>query len=134
MTPGGAASNAFDLALTDYDTGAPADASAADLRFEVASLSGVAASTLDLTRTSAGHYTGTGANLSIDGIWRVTVTVDAAGRRRRVPLVVATKVADQAVQQLVLARPPDDLPGHARRDRLGAGLPRSGKPGTTTST
>ncbi|MEA2673146.1 MAG: copper transport protein [Chloroflexota bacterium] len=101
VTPGGAASNAFDLALTDYDSGAAVDASAAELRFAVASLSGVATSTLDMTRASPGRFTGTGANLSIDGIWKVTVTATLPGGAVEVPLVVATKVADEAVQQLV---------------------------------
>ncbi|HYK96186.1 MAG TPA: copper resistance protein CopC, partial [Candidatus Dormibacteraeota bacterium] len=101
VTPGGAASNAFDLALTDYDTGAPTDASAAKLRFAVASLSGVATSTLDLTRASAGHYSGSGQNLSIDGIWKLTITATLPGGAVEIPLVVATKVSDQPVRQLV---------------------------------
>jgi putative copper export protein len=101
VTPGTTASNAFDLSLTDYDSGAPTDASAASIRFAVASLSGVGTSTLDLARASAGHYTGIGANLSIDGIWKLTVTVTLPGGAVEVPLVVATKVADQPVQQLV---------------------------------
>jgi hypothetical protein len=101
VAPGAVGSDAFDLALTDYDTGAPVDASAVGLRLEVASLAGVGASTLDLPRTAAGHYAGTGTNLSIDGIWRVTVTATLPGKAVAIPLVLATKVADQAVQQLV---------------------------------
>lgn len=100
VTPGGAASNVFDLALTDYDTGAPVDASAAELRFAVASLAGVGTSTLELARASAGRYTGTGVNLSIDGIWKITVTATLPGGAVEVPLIVATKVADQSVQQI----------------------------------
>jgi copper transport protein len=100
-TPGGTGRNAFDLALTDYDSGTPVDASAVDLRFAAASLAGVAPSTLDLARASAGRYSGTGSNLSIDGIWKVTVTATLPGGAVEVPLVVATKIADQAVQQLV---------------------------------
>jgi copper transport protein len=100
-TPGSTASNAFDLSLTDYDSGTPVDASAAEIRFAVASVSGVASSTLDLTRASAGHFTGTGSNLSIDGIWKLTVTVTLPGGAVEIPLVVATKVVDQPVQQLV---------------------------------
>jgi copper transport protein len=100
-TPGTTASNAFDLSLTDYDSGAPLDASAASIRFAVASVSGVATSTLDLTRASPGQYMATGSNLSIDGIWKLTVTATLPGGAVEIPLVVATKVADQAVQQLV---------------------------------
>ena len=100
VTPGAAGANAFDLAIADYDSGAPVGATAVSLRFELASLTGVAASTLDLPRTAAGHFAGTGPNLSIDGIWRVTATVTVPGGGVSVPIVLATRVADRPVQQL----------------------------------
>ena len=100
-TPGAAGTNAFDLAVTDYDTGAPVDASAIELRFEIASLSGIGKSTLDLQPAGPGRFSATGPNLSIDGVWLVTATVTVPGGAVAVPLVLATKVADQPVDQLV---------------------------------
>ena len=100
-TPGVAGQNRFDLALLDYDTGQPVDASAASLRFDLASQSGVAPSTLDLQRSGAGAFTGSGADVSIDGIWQLTATVTASGGTVEVPLLAATVVPAQPVQSLV---------------------------------
>jgi copper transport protein len=102
-TPGAAGSNAFDLALTDYDTGDPVDADAVSIRFQIASQQGVAPSTLDLTRSGPGRFTATGANLSIDGIWQLTATVTTGGSAVDVPLFAATTIPPQAVQALVSA-------------------------------
>jgi len=93
--------NTFNLTVTDYDTGASLDATAVTLRFEVESVTGVAAATLDLTPTGPGAFTGSGAQLSIDGIWTVTATVTQSGGAVEVPLLVATTVPTQAVEQLV---------------------------------
>jgi len=101
VSPGATGTNVFDLALTDYDTGAPADASAADIRFEVASLAGVSPTTLDLTRSAAGSYHGSGPNLSIDGIWKLTVMATFPGGGVAIPLVAATQLVDQPVSDLV---------------------------------
>jgi copper transport protein len=101
VAPGGVGTNAYSLAVTDYDTGAPVDASAARLGFAIASLSGVGASRLDLTREAAGRFSASGTNLSIDGIWTVTATITVPGGAVEVPLVIATNVANQAVEQLV---------------------------------
>jgi len=101
VTPGGAGQNQFDLALTDYDSGQAVDASAASIRFQLASQSGVAPSTLDLQRTAAGSFSGPGANLSIDGIWQLTVTVTSAAGTVEVPLLAATTVPAQPVQTVV---------------------------------
>ncbi len=101
VTPGGAGANAFDLAVTDYDSGAPVDASAAKLGFAIDSVSGVGRSTLDLTREGPGRFSTSGPNLSIDGIWTITATVTVPGGAVDVPLVIATKVADQPVEELV---------------------------------
>jgi copper transport protein len=99
ITTGVAGTNAFDLALTDYDTGVAVDASAAELRFEIVSVTGVAPSTLDLTGAAPGRFAGSGAQLSIDGIWNVTATV--AGGAVDVPFIVPTVVPEQPVEELV---------------------------------
>jgi len=61
----------------------------------------VAPSTLDLQRAAAGSFSGPGANLSIDGIWQLTVTVTSAAGTVEVPLLAATTVPAQPVQTVV---------------------------------
>jgi copper transport protein len=100
-TPGATGSNAFDLALTDYDTGSPLDADSVALRFQIASQAGIAPSTLDLTRSAPGRFAATGANLSIDGIWQLTATVTTGGTAVDVPMLAATTVPPETVQSLV---------------------------------
>jgi putative copper export protein len=100
-TPGAPGVNAFDLVLSDYDSGEPVDASSVELRFAIASLSGVGESTLDLSRGETGRFSGSGPNLSIDGIWTVSAIVAVPGGAVTVPLVLATQVAAQPVEQLV---------------------------------
>jgi copper transport protein len=99
-TPGAAGQNTFDLALVDYDSGDPVNASAVTLRFLLKSQSGVAPSSLALQPAGAGRFTASGANLSIDGIWQLTATVTTGGSAVDVPLLVATTVATQPVQKL----------------------------------
>jgi copper transport protein len=100
-TPGAVGQNTFELALSDYDSGEPIDAATVALRFQLQSQSGVAPSTLELDRTAPGRFAGSGASLSIDGIWQLTATVTMAGSAVDVPLLVATTVAAQSVQALV---------------------------------
>jgi copper transport protein len=104
VTPGAAGANAFDLALSDYDSGQPIDAAAASIRFQLVSQASVAPSTLELTSAGQGRFSGSGPNLSIDGIWQLTATVaPAAGTAVEVPLLVATVVPAEPVQELVSA-------------------------------
>jgi hypothetical protein len=100
-SPGTVGSNTFDLAITDYDSGAAVDASSVSLRFDIASTPGIAASTLDLARAAPGRFSGAGPNLSIDGIWKVDATVTLPGGAVAVPLVVPTRIDAQHVEQLV---------------------------------
>jgi copper transport protein len=102
-SPGAVGVNTFDLALTDYDTRAPVDASSVKLRFELTSQSGVAPSTLDLARSAAGRFTGSGSNLSIDGIWRLTATVTVGASAVEVPMIAVTMIPAQPVASLVSA-------------------------------
>jgi len=100
-TPGAAGLNTFDLALADYDSGVPIDASAVTLRFLLKSQSGVAPSSLDLHAAGAGRFSASGASLSIDGIWQITATITTGAAAVDVPLLVATTVPAQPVQKLV---------------------------------
>lgn len=97
VDPGGAGFNQFTASLTDYDTGAAISADGVALRFQLASRAGVGASSLDLGRTDAGRFTARGGNLSLDGIWHVTATVAGRDGSVEVPLVIATRVAQQQV-------------------------------------
>ena len=99
--PGAAGLNTFDLALADYDSGQPVDASAVRLRFLLKSQSGVAPSSLDLQPAGAGRFAASGANLSIDGIWQITATITTGAAAVDVPLIVATTIPAQPVQKLV---------------------------------
>ena len=101
-SPGTAGENEFDLAITDYDSAEPVAASAAELRFELASQSGVGPSTLDLVPANqAGRFSASGANLSIDGIYRITATITVPGGAVEIPLLAATTIPPQPVQILV---------------------------------
>jgi hypothetical protein len=93
VEPGAAGFNTFTAAVTDYDSGAAVAATGVTLRFQVASRSGVGASTLDLPAAGAGRYSASGGNLSLDGIWNVTATVAGPDGSVEVPLVLATRVA-----------------------------------------
>jgi copper transport protein len=97
VQPGTAGFNDFTAALTDYDSGAPVAATSVQLRFQLASRSGVGASSLALTSDGSGHFAAKGGNLSLDGIWNVTATVGGPGGSIEVPLVLATHVPTQAV-------------------------------------
>ncbi len=100
-SPGAAGTNEFDVAVVDYDTAQPVAASALELRFELASRAGVEPSTLQLDPSGPGRFSGSGANLSIDGIWRVTATVAAASGAVEVALLAVTTVSPQPVDILV---------------------------------
>lgn len=97
VQPGAAGFNDFTAAVTDHDTGAPVGASSIQLRFQLASRSGVGASSLALTSDGSGHFAAKGGNLSLDGIWNVTATVGGPSGSVEVPLVLATQVPAQAV-------------------------------------
>jgi copper transport protein len=97
VDPGAAGFNTFTATATDYDSGAPAAVTGASLRFQLASRSGVGSSRLDLAQTSGGRFSGTGGNLSLDGIWNVIATLAGTGGSVEVPLVVATRVDPQPV-------------------------------------
>jgi copper transport protein len=97
VEPGATGFNRFTAAVTDYDTEAPIVATGVALRFQLASRSGVGASTLDLTPSGGGRYSAKGGNLSLDGIWNVSATIAGPNGSVEVPLVLATRVAAQAM-------------------------------------
>ncbi len=104
VEPGEAGFNRFTAVISDYDTGSPVAADGVILRFAVASATGIGPSTLGLpSATASGTYVASGANLSLDGIWRVVAVVTTRGTAVEVPLVLTTRVASQPVD--VIASP-----------------------------
>jgi copper transport protein len=75
VSPGVVGLNTFRATLVDYDTGKPIDASALRLSFSIPSRPDLGASTLTLTNSGNGVFTGSGANLSLEGTWRIAAFV-----------------------------------------------------------
>jgi copper transport protein len=91
VSPGTAGFNQFRLTVRDYDSGAPVDAPAVTLRFLLPARPDLGESTLALPSTGPGTYTASGANLSIDGTWAVTVAVQRATGGVEIPLTLTTR-------------------------------------------
>ncbi|TME84979.1 MAG: hypothetical protein E6I45_00200 [Chloroflexi bacterium] len=97
FSPGAAGSNQVTAVVTDYDTGAPAQATGVALRFSLASKSGVGSSTLQLQPSGPGTFNGTSTNLSIDGIWQAVAQISGPSGAVEVPFVLATQIPAQVV-------------------------------------
>ncbi len=102
VSPGSAGFNTFDVAVNDYDTGAPVAADAVALRFTFPAKQDVGSSRLDLSPTGPGRFSATGSNLSLDGTWRITATVAMGPSSVEVPLEVTTRSSE--------ATPPSPAP------------------------
>jgi len=100
VSPGAAGFNTFTATVTDFDTGAPVPASSVTLRFSIPSRPDIGSSRLDLTQSGTGVFSGTGANLSIDGTWSVAATVVNGLASVEVPLTIATRCPPVAVGPL----------------------------------
>lgn len=94
VTPGMAGANAFDLKLSDFDSGAPAQADAVTLHFQLAG-STLSSTTLDLTAAGAGEWSGSGPQLSLDGPWDVTVLARRGIRTLEIDLHLSTRPPEQ---------------------------------------
>lgn len=102
ITPGSPGQNAFAASVTDYDTGAPSSATGLSLRFAIQSSKGIGASTLEMQAGGPGSFSASASNLSLDGIWSVTATIEGPGGSGtasavEVPLTIATVVPAQPV-------------------------------------
>ncbi len=89
ITPGAAGPNGFDVDVTDFDSGAPLDATDVSLRFEPVGIAGVGASTLDLMH-HGDRWMGNGSQVSIAGVWTITVVVQTASSGTEIPLTLVT--------------------------------------------
>jgi len=113
VVPGAAGFNQFTAVVTDYDTGAPAAATAVSLRFTIASGgTSVGSSTLALQPGAAGTFGAGGGNLSLDGIWQVTAVVTSQARTVEVPLVVSTRPVGVTVDANVIPGAPTIYTAH----------------------
>jgi copper transport protein len=98
--------NRFTVHVDDYDTGAPVTADRVALRFTPLDDPGIAPGSLTLVRGPDHAYVGSGAQLTFEGRWRITVHVERAGRQVDVPLDVETRATPQRVSV-------ERLPGQA---------------------
>lgn len=89
-TPGTAGKNTFELEVRDFDSGGPVPATAVTLRFEAVGRPEVQQSQLDLTERGTGSWTGSGSQMSLAGVWDVTVLVQTGARATEVPLTLVT--------------------------------------------
>lgn len=97
VSPGTPGFNHFTAHVTDYDTGATVPAQSVQLGFRMPARPDVGSSTLTLSGGSQGPWTGSGANLSIDGTWGVTVLVERGAESAEVPLRLTTRSLPQKI-------------------------------------
>jgi hypothetical protein len=84
--------NAFTVSAVDYDTGRPLADTTAVLTFDLPSQPTIGSSTLALKTTSPGHYSATGANLSLDGTWTITLALQEPSGGVDIPFTVTPRV------------------------------------------
>jgi copper transport protein len=106
VSPGAAGPNGFDAEVTDFDSSAPLDATDVSLRFEPVGQPGVGVSTLKLAH-HGDHWMATGSQVSIAGVWTITVVVQTASSGTEIPLTFVTQIPDQSVTVATAAGQPD---------------------------
>ncbi len=97
VSPGAAGFNTFRLALTDYDSGDALPGRNVTLRFTIPSRPDVGTSQLALAESDPGVYTATGANLSIDGAWKVTAQIAGGARTVEVAFDLTTRTSQPSI-------------------------------------
>jgi copper transport protein len=90
--------NRFAVRVADYDSRKPVRADRVGLRFRSVDDPDLPSSSLPLTLDAGGLYAGSGANLSLDGRWNVTVTIEREGNSVDVPLDIAVRGRAQPVE------------------------------------
>jgi nitrogen fixation protein FixH len=91
VTPGYPGANDFRAEVTDPADDAPLDADRVALRFRPPAEADLEGSTLELELVEQGTWEGTGADLSLGGVWRVVVLVGRGAGSAEVELTVATR-------------------------------------------
>jgi copper transport protein len=101
-SPGTVGPDEFQVQLRHYDSDRPLPARSVRLEFSLPSNPNVASS-LSLTRTAAGTWTGRGTNLSIDGQWSIDVVIQQATTATDIPLRLRTRLPPE---QITVSRSP----------------------------
>jgi copper transport protein len=97
ISPGTAGFNTFVLTAIDYDTAKPIQATAS-LRFTLPARPELGGSMLALTaQTAPGTFAASGANLSINGAWNVTVVLQEATGGVEIPFTVTPRVPPEKI-------------------------------------
>ncbi len=97
ITPGTPGANGFAATVTDFDTGAPLDATGVTLTFDPVGNGSVGSSSLPMTEAGAGRWTATGTNLSLAGVWNITAVVQTGSTSASVPFTIMTRLPAQQV-------------------------------------
>jgi copper transport protein len=100
VSPGTVGANTFVARVSDYDTGKPVDADSVQLQFSLPSNPNVS-STLDLRRGAGGAWTGTGTQLSIDGLWNAEVVIEEPAASTSVSLHLRTRLPPEHITSVV---------------------------------
>jgi copper transport protein len=100
--------NRFVARIEDYDSGDAVQADRVRLRFRPLDDPDVDPTSLALRREANGSYSGSGANLTFDGRWGVTVLIERGGDAVEVPLTLTVR---GPMHDLSVLRPPGE-PAH----------------------
>jgi copper transport protein len=105
VTPGAPGRNAYQLTSIATVTGLPVQAVGATLQFQPVGRPDVGTSSIDLKPGSAGTWVGEGTQLSIQGTWDVTVTLQTNTGGVQIPLTLTTSPPPEVV---TVARQPGE--------------------------
>jgi copper transport protein len=106
VSPGEAGIDVFTLAVSDYDSGRPVDASQVTVTFTLPNQSVIGTSNLTLRRTAAGVYQARGGNLAVDGTWKVEALIERGANSVEVPMHLTTRSVPPVVSKVVFAGEP----------------------------
>jgi copper transport protein len=98
--------NRFNVAVEDYDSGEAITPDRISLMFTPIDDPGVVTTTLVLSQAEDGVFTGTGANLSFDGRWRINVLIERANTSADVALEIEARGRPQRVSVLRVPNQP----------------------------
>jgi hypothetical protein len=96
VSPGAVGTNTYAARVTEYDTGKPVGANSVELDFAFPGNPNVS-SKLDLRRAAAGTWTGSGTQLSIDGLWNIDVVVQEPTASTDVQLHLRTRLPPEDI-------------------------------------
>jgi copper transport protein len=129
VSPGTAGFNRFRLDASDFDTHKPITGANVSLRFTLPNRPDLGDSTLPLKESAPGDYKGDGANLSIDGTWRVNALVQEPTTSVEVAMTVTTRAPTQRIDVQHSPGIPDIYTLHLPDGRSVQSYLDPGKPG-----